>query len=162
MRPIFSKLQESLKLALRSLPPDSYFNLVGFGNFFRPLHPKSLRLSDETLSYATRYLSKIQPNFGGTEILSPLQWALDQPIIDGFPRKIFIITDGQITNSEKVLDLTRKCCGKSSIFTLGAGDIVNKPLVWLSAFPRRPLFEIGTKDRSFSLDRKWNFWVGPW
>ena len=33
---------------------------------------------------------------GGTEILAPLEWALQQPVIDGYSRQIFLLTDGEV------------------------------------------------------------------
>ena len=33
---------------------------------------------------------------GGTEIYHPLKWILEQPVIDGYLRQVFLLTDGEV------------------------------------------------------------------
>lgn len=44
---------------------------------------------------------------GGTNILSPLKWIIRQPVHRGHPRLLFLITDGAVNNTGKVLELVR-------------------------------------------------------
>lgn len=44
---------------------------------------------------------------GGTNIFSPLQWVIRQPIHRGHPRLLFLLTSGAISNTGKVLELLR-------------------------------------------------------
>lgn len=44
---------------------------------------------------------------GGTNILSPLKWVIRQPIHRGHPRLLFLLTNGAISNTGKVLELLR-------------------------------------------------------
>lgn len=44
---------------------------------------------------------------GGTNIFSPLQWVSRQPIHRGHPRLLFLLTNGAISNTGKVLELLR-------------------------------------------------------
>lgn len=44
---------------------------------------------------------------GGTNILSPLKWITRQPVHRGHPRLLFLITDGAVNNTGKVLELVR-------------------------------------------------------
>jgi hypothetical protein len=42
-------------------------------------------------------------NLGGTEIESPLSDIFSSPIIEGYPKQIFLLTDGQVSNTERVV-----------------------------------------------------------
>lgn len=44
---------------------------------------------------------------GGTNILDPLSWILRQPMIRGHPRLLFLLTDGAISNTGRVIQLVR-------------------------------------------------------
>lgn len=44
---------------------------------------------------------------GGTNILDPLGWILRQPMIRGHPRLLFLLTDGAISNTGRVIQLVR-------------------------------------------------------
>lgn len=45
---------------------------------------------------------------GGTNILDPLSWILRQPMIKGHPRLLFLLTDGAVSNTGKVIELVRR------------------------------------------------------
>ena len=38
-------------------------------------------------------------NFGGTVIDKPLKAALNSPVIKGYPKQIFLLTDGDVSNT---------------------------------------------------------------
>lgn len=44
---------------------------------------------------------------GGTNILEPLSWILRQPVFSGHPRLLFLLTDGAVSNTGKVIELVR-------------------------------------------------------
>lgn len=33
-------------------------------------------------------------NFGGTEIYEPLEKILESPVVEGYPKQVFLLTDG--------------------------------------------------------------------
>ena len=76
-RPI-QMARKTLQLFLRSLPMDCTFNIVGFGCSFEPLFPQAVPYGEETLAKATEYAAKMEADFGGTELLRPLQWLLTE------------------------------------------------------------------------------------
>lgn len=45
---------------------------------------------------------------GGTNVLDPLSWMLRQPKIRGHPRLLFLLTDGAVSNTGKVIELVRR------------------------------------------------------
>lgn len=62
----------------------------------------------EALAVACDYVRKIRADMGGTNILAPLNWILRQPMFSGHPRLLFLLTDGAIGNTGKVIELVRR------------------------------------------------------
>lgn len=52
-------------------------------------------------------IQRMRADMGGTNILSPLKWIMRQPVHQGHPRLLFLITDGAVSNTGKVLELVR-------------------------------------------------------
>lgn len=111
-----SKIQsarQTLLLFLKSLPENCYFNVVGFGSSFEKLFESSERYNDASLQHACSHSEIMQANLGGTEILSPLREVFSQPLIKGYPRQIFLLTDGEVSNTQDVIDLVRLNANKA-------------------------------------------------
>ena len=45
--------------------------------------------------------SGLKANFGETEILAPLKAIFALPVIDGYNRQVFVLTDGQVNTFER-------------------------------------------------------------
>lgn len=118
---------------LKSLMPGCFFNIVGFGSTFKSLFPtsqnydevqtppskavfqkviKTLKafflVAQEALTLACQYVRKVRADMGGTNVLDPLSWILRQPMIRGHPRLLFLLTDGAVSNTGKVIELVRR------------------------------------------------------
>ena len=44
-------------------------------------------------------------DLGGTEVYEPLKWVLEQPIIEGYLRQVFLITDGEVHINKKNFEM---------------------------------------------------------
>lgn len=66
---------------------------------------------------------------GGTNILSPLKWILRQPVHQGHPRLLFLVTDGAVSNTGKVLELVRNHAFSIRCYSFGIGPSVCYRLV---------------------------------
>ena len=100
---------ETLVLFLKSIPEGCYFNIVSFGSRFESFFPSSQPYNQDTMEKATRYAEKMQADFGGTELLAPLQSIFKQkPQSSGLPRQVFILTDGSVSNTDRVISEVRK------------------------------------------------------
>jgi hypothetical protein len=53
----------------------------------------------------------MQANLIGTDILPPLLAILAKPSHPKFPRQIFILTDGEVNDTEKVISMAKKNIG---------------------------------------------------
>ncbi|KAJ1481009.1 von Willebrand factor type A domain-containing protein, partial [Baffinella frigidus] len=130
---------EALLLFLRALPETCSFNIISFGSHFESLFPTSQPYSDSTLEQATKLAQAMRADFGGTEILQPLQHALAEKSSwfgeggSAREKQVFILTDGQVSNEAAVFDLVRKRAGtassKTRVFSVGVGRSVSHHLV---------------------------------
>jgi hypothetical protein len=71
----------------------------------------------------------MQADLGGTELLNPLKWLEEHPPQEGRSRQIFLLTDGEISNVDEVLDLCRSMSKSSRIFSFGLGQSPSRSLV---------------------------------
>jgi uncharacterized protein with von Willebrand factor type A (vWA) domain len=71
-----SRVKNALHLFLRSLPSDSYFNIIGFGSTWKSLFEDtvSVTYSNHNLQIATKHVNSIEANYGGTELFQPLEF----------------------------------------------------------------------------------------
>ena len=100
---------ETLVLFLKSIPEGCYFNIVSFGSQYESFFPSSQPYNQKTMEKATRFAEKMQADFGGTELLAPLQSIFRQkPQSSGLPRQVFILTDGSVSNTDSVISEVRK------------------------------------------------------
>jgi hypothetical protein len=116
-----AEARNALQLCLRSLRPGNLFNIVGFGNTHESLFPESRVYGDETLAEANRHVAAMEADLGGTEILPALASILERPLLEGRPRQLFVLTDGQVTNTEAVIALVRKHSEATRLFAFGIG-----------------------------------------
>ena len=60
------KAKDALILFIKSLPQDTYFNVVSFGTNFEFLFPESVIYNDEWIKEAIKKIKTMKSNFGGT------------------------------------------------------------------------------------------------
>ncbi|MGH0154302.1 UNVERIFIED_CONTAM: hypothetical protein FKN15_027044 [Acipenser sinensis] len=78
----------------------------------------------DALSLACEYLQKMRADMGGTNILGALSWVFQQPVHRGYPRQLFILTDGKASNTGKVIELVRGHASTARCFSVGLGPHV--------------------------------------
>ena len=125
--PSLSPSLSSLSLALslsRSLSLSSYkhylllYLVVGFGSTFTALFNESQLYSESTFKQATAYTDTIRADLGGTEILQPLEWICRSHADPAYPRQIFVLTDGQVSNEAQVVTMVKHAAGEYSCLPL--------------------------------------------
>ena len=121
--------RNALQLALRSLHEGTWFNVVGFGDRFESLFPETRPYGEASLEEASRHVAALKADLGGTEILPALRSVLERPLASGRPRQLFVLTDGQVSNTAAVLELVRKHSGTTRVFTFGIGAGASHHLV---------------------------------
>lgn len=121
--------RNALQICLRSLDSRSRFNVVGFGSTFRKLFPESRPYDDASLAEATRHVAAMDADLGGTEILPALEAVLSAPSVSELPRQVFLLTDGEVTNTDEVIALAASHASRARIFTFGIGAGASAHLV---------------------------------
>ena len=61
--------------------------------------------------------------------MRPLQWLQQHPAGEGRARQIFLLTDGEISNVDEVMDLCRSMATSARIFSFGLGHSPSRSLV---------------------------------
>uniref|UniRef100_A0A673ZGM2 von Willebrand factor A domain containing 5B1 n=1 Tax=Salmo trutta TaxID=8032 RepID=A0A673ZGM2_SALTR len=117
-----SRVKDAMVVILKSLVPASLFNIIGFGSTFKTLFTTSQSYDEETVTMACEYIRKIRADMGGTNILAPLKWILRQPMHAGHPRMLFLLTDGAVNNTGKVIELVRSHARYTRCYTFGIGQ----------------------------------------
>ncbi|KAI8800014.1 von Willebrand factor type A domain-containing protein, partial [Cladochytrium replicatum] len=134
-----SKMEQTrsaLQMFLRSVPPRSYFNVVGFGSSTQKLFDASVEYTEETLKSASTHASTMSADLGGTEIYKALSAAFSSRRID-MPTQVIILTDGEAWDVENIIRLIsdQVDSGKKNgakfarLFSLGIGNQVSTELV---------------------------------
>ncbi|XP_038076087.1 von Willebrand factor A domain-containing protein 5B1-like [Patiria miniata] len=140
--------RETLMMFLKSLPTCCHFNIVGFGSSFKPLFECSRAYTQSNIREASSYITKMRADMGGTSLLAPLLWIYQQPVTRGWPRQLFVLTDGGVNNTGDILDLVRSHSRHTRVHTFGVGENVSKRLVKGMARAGRGRAEfIAIKDR---------------
>ena len=99
---------ETLILFLKSLPPGCRFNIIGFGSHYTLLFPNSVSYDQQHVDEAIAHAQIIQANLGGTELLRPLEHIFKQPLLPGFSRQLFLLTDGAVSNTFQCIHEVKK------------------------------------------------------
>eukprot|EP00026_Physarum_polycephalum_P002556 Phypoly_transcript_02563.p1 GENE.Phypoly_transcript_02563~~Phypoly_transcript_02563.p1 ORF type:complete len:905 (+),score=178.71 Phypoly_transcript_02563:1-2715(+) len=123
------RVKDTLQIFLRSLPLGTLFNIVGFGSNYVSLFDKSKEYDDDTLAAATKHVTDMKANLGGTNLLNPMRIILNSEPREGIPRQLFILTDGEVDNTEDCVDFVRYHSNTTRVFAFGihgaSPDLVN-------------------------------------
>jgi Ca-activated chloride channel family protein len=124
-----AEVRNALQLCLRSLTSGSRFNIVSFGNSFESLFAKSRPYDDASMNEAATFVATLDADMGGTEILPALQWVVSQEPVAGLARQVLVLTDGEVTNTDEVIELARRHASTARFFTFGIGAGASQHLV---------------------------------
>lgn len=123
------QVRNALQLFLRSLGEGTSFNVVGFGSTVQALFPESRSYDPQSFAEAIRHVERMQADLGGTEILPALETVLGSKRVEGLPRVVIVLTDGEVTNAPAVLALAARHAGTARVLTLGIGAGASRHLV---------------------------------
>jgi len=144
-----AQAKRALQLFCRSLPEDCYINIIGFGSRQDWLWPESVKYGEESLAKATKHIENLKADLGGTEICAPLRSLLAQKVREGYDRQVFVLTDGQVSNTAETVEVVRSAVAKmpkTRVFALGLGHGASHELV-------EGIAEAGRGAADFSVDK---------
>ena len=144
---------DALTLFIRSLPTGCRFSVHSFGSDFSWLERENnqnvLEYNEETKDWALEQIALFDADHGGTDIATPL---IQAQTMDSFPdshKRIFLLTDGLVHNSQEVIDQARAFNDTIQVFTFGLGSGIDRNLCEKTAEAGRgtcSIVEDGAKD----------------
>ena len=120
---------QALQYFLKSIPPDSYFNVVSFGSSYNMMFNESKQYSEEIIEKAIQEISLYSDDLGGTELYYPLKAVFEAEKHQGYPKNLFVLTDGDISNTKQVLELIAKNNEGCRVYTIGIGNGCSNELI---------------------------------
>ncbi|XP_032328173.1 von Willebrand factor A domain-containing protein 5A-like isoform X2 [Camelus ferus] len=128
-QPRIEAAKETLILILKSLPIGCYFNIYGFGSSYEAFFPKSVKYDQRTMEEALRRVKLMRADLGGTEMLAPLQAIYGGPSIPGHPLQLFVFTDGEVSDTFRVIKEVESNGQKHRCFSFGIGEGASTSLI---------------------------------
>ena len=124
-------VKQALILFMQSLPPKSYFQLIGFGSNYEKYNQKPVEYNKENVESIMETINKLRANKGGTNLFSPLDDIFKSKDYDNIDlsHNIFILTDGQIENRETVQNSIVGNVNRFRIHSIGIGNDFDKILI---------------------------------
>lgn len=121
--------KKALEILIKSLTTSMMFNIYRFGNEFDHLYKSSKPYNEKSMKEALKYLSKTDASMGGTQILPPLADIYKEEPVGGFPRDVILITDGEISNEDEVMELVQRHNNSTALSAVGIGSGPNEFLI---------------------------------
>jgi hypothetical protein len=124
--------RQALLVFLKSLPVGVKFNICSFGWSHSFLWPKSVTYNQTNLEEAVRHAGTLEANFGGTDILRPVEATIQQRYND-MSLEVILLTDGEIHNQQHLFSYLNSETAEAKkpirVFTLGIGNGVSHSLI---------------------------------
>ena len=123
---------KALLLFLQSLDKDCFFQLIGFGTDYEYYTKEPSEYNKENISKLMDLIRNLNANKGGTNLYEPLSDIYNNPIYKKYEmiKHIFLLTDGEITNKEKTLNLIGSHSDEFNFHSIGIGwcdkDLIKK------------------------------------
>lgn len=114
--------RQALEHFVRSCPFQALVDIIGFGNSYEKLFPSPVQLEGEHFHTALAHARTLEANLGGTELARPLEYVLSRELKDGFHRRVLVLTDGEVWNTDHVISVAERCGARCELHTLGLGS----------------------------------------
>ena len=115
---------KALRLFLQSLNKNCLFQLIGFGSDFEFYSEKPLEYNKENIKNLMEIIKKLDSHRGGTELSLPLKKIYEDKLYDEYNMKknIILLTDGELDDKERVLNLIGANSSRFNFYSIGIGD----------------------------------------
>jgi hypothetical protein len=113
--------RDCLQIFIRSLPSNSVFNIIRFGSSFDSLFEKSSPYNKGSGAKTLVMASNLQANLSGTDLFLPLSHIHSEPHSGVGNRQIFVLTDGEVDNTDRVLEVSYANRNRNQVSTIGSG-----------------------------------------
>ena len=125
-----NNVSKTLSNLIESFPPDSYYQLIGFGSDFTKYDLKPKINSKENINNSLEIINSLQADLGGTDLSSPMKDILKYSYSDyqniQISKQIIVLTDGEINFGDNTTELIKLHNNEFKIHLIGIGSDVNK------------------------------------
>lgn len=111
-----------LLMALKLIPEETLFNVVGFGSKHTELFPVSRPATKANVALATAFVSSAKAEKGATNLWQPLNSLALLGGTQQSPRNVILLTDGQVRAPEALLGSAPMWSSFMRLFTCGVGS----------------------------------------
>ena len=126
-------VSKTLEKLIKLLPENSYYQLIGFGTFYKVYNGKPELKSEKNLENTIQIIKSLDSNLGGTDLSKPLYYILRDSYSDykniNLSKQIIVLTDGDINVGDDIIDLIKLHNNEFSIHCIGIGNEINKDLI---------------------------------
>ncbi|SCO37291.1 related to Vault poly [Fusarium fujikuroi] len=125
-------MREAMLLALSGIPSTCVFNIISWGSATMGLWETSRPHTQENIREAKGYVSQVEADMGGTDLLRALESVVKRRVQDRGSTQIIILTDGELEPEESIEFIWKKrqlFGDRIRFFALGIGDEVSHRLV---------------------------------
>ena len=141
------KTKAALKKCLMQLKRGDEFTIIRFGTHFDNIDGFA-QVSEQNLKNAMGWIDTFSSSYGGTEIWSPIEYALNK--FDG-EKTLVLLTDGQIGRADNIAEYIRRIIGDNRLFIFGIDSAVNDAGLVSFARAGRGKAEFFTPDEHLDL-----------
>lgn len=124
-----AKAKEALVYFVKSLPRDSYFNIISFGSSHSFMFGESVAYNDKTAKEAVSKVQGFGADMGGTEIAEPLTMTLTAAARKNYPKHVFLLTDGGVSDTEGIKALVLDNNRSARVHGIGIGSGASTALI---------------------------------
>ncbi|MCR3921206.1 MAG: VIT and VWA domain-containing protein [Firmicutes bacterium] len=117
--------KRALGISLRNLVQGDWFTIVAFESSHQSFSPRMVPYTQENLNKADHWIELLTAR-GGTEILEPLQYVLQNGSDHTLDRVVLLFTDGQVGNEDEIIKVVGRNNHGLSLFTFGIDTAVNR------------------------------------
>ena len=124
---------KTLEKLIKSLPENSYYQLMGFGSDFKVYDKEPKKNIEENLKDSYKIINSFRANLGGTDLSQPLYYILRDSYSDykdiKLTKQIIVLTDGDINIGDNIIELIKLYNNEFIIHCIGIGFGINKELI---------------------------------
>ena len=124
-------VRKALLLFIQSLPENSYFQLIGFGSEFKKYNEEPVIYNKENVDNIIKIINELTADLGGTNISKPLAEIFNSESYSkiDLSKNIFLLTDGEVFDREKCIELISNNSSKFRVHALGIGNSFDEVLI---------------------------------
>ena len=124
-------VKKSLLFFIQSLPEESYFQLIGFGRYFKKYNEHPVIYKKENVEKIIEIIKSLKADSPGTNIYYPLKDVFENESYSkiNLNKIIFLLTDGEVSNKKECIKLIKANSDRFRVNAFGLGKEFDKDLI---------------------------------